>query len=128
MDNNVMERYVDFITNEIKGEYKTLLWIPTSIKNEIYIPKIGPKIFIDVKVEILEKYTRSCKIKLLFDKYEIEDIFFMSRHKSPDLLLREIDNKIEKIVNNTYLGDNRLDEITQKYKECKSNLPKFLIK
>lgn len=128
MDNNVMERYVNFITGEIKGEYKTLLWIPTSIKNEIYIPKIGPKIFIDVKVEILEKYTRSCKIKLLFDKYEIEDIFFMSRHKSPDLLLREIDNKIEKIVNNTYLGDNRLDEITQKYEECKSNLPKFLIK
>jgi len=123
-----MERYVDFIVNEIPKDIKVLLWIPTSIKNEIYVPKIGPKIFIDTKVEILEKYTRSCKIKLLFDKYEIEDLFFMSRHKSPDLLLREIDIKIEKIINNTYLGDNRLDEITQKYKECKVNYPQFIIK
>lgn len=126
MDNNVMERYVDFISSEITPIQKVLLWIPSSIKDEVYIPKIGPKVYIKVNIEIIEKYTRSSKFKLKFDKYEIEDMFFMSRHKSPDLIFSEIERKIENIINNTFLDDNREGEIIEKYKEQHSILPKFI--
>jgi hypothetical protein len=117
MENNVMERYVEFICNEIPSKTNILIDIPKSIKKEVYIPKIGPKIFVNINIEILEKYTRSAKFKLSFDKYIILDVFFMSRHKGPDKLLQEIDNKISKLVNKKYIEDGREEEICKKYKD-----------
>jgi hypothetical protein len=119
MENDVMERYVEFICNEIPSQLNILLYIPNSIKNEVYIPKIGPKVWCTTDIEIIEKYTRSAKFKLKFDKYEVEDIFFMSRHKGPDKLLDEIYNKIEKIINKTLIEDGREEEIIKRYKSHK---------
>ncbi len=39
----------------------------------------------------------------------------MSRHKSPDKLLEEIYNKIDKIVNKTFIDDGREAEIREMY-------------
>ena len=119
MENDVMERYVEFICNEIPSQLNILLYIPNSIKNEVYIPKIGPKVWCTTDIEIIEKYTRSAKFKLKFDKYEVEDIFFMSRHKGPDKLLDEIYNKIEKIINKTLIEYGREEEIIKRYKSHK---------
>jgi len=121
-----MERYVGFICSEIKDKHSVLLWIPSSIKDEVYIPKIGPKVYIECNINILEKYTRSAKVELSFDKYKIETLLFMSRHKSPDLLFSEIHRKIEKLVNNTFLDDSREEEIIEKYKTKHGLLPQFL--
>ena len=120
-----MKRYVEFICNEIPTEIKVKLYPITSI-NIINSPKLNIQQF--VNIEILEKYTRSCKLKLIFDKYEIEDIFFMSRHKGPDKLLDEIDLKIEKLVNNTFINDGREDYIEEKYKEYNKKLQQIFNK
>jgi hypothetical protein len=125
MENNIMERYVEFICNEIPQQLNILLYIPNSIKNEVYIPKIGPKCWEIVNIEILEKYTRSAKFRLQFDKYEVEDIFFMSRHKGPDKLLDEIYNKIEKVINKTLIEDGREEEIIERYKLQKAKIKKI---
>jgi hypothetical protein len=125
MENNIMERYVEFICNEIPTEIKVKLYPINSI-NIINSPKLNIQQF--VNIEILEKYTRSCKLKLIFDKYEIEDIFFMSRHKGPDKLLDEIDLKIEKLVNNTFINDGREDYIEEKYKEYNKKLQQIFNK
>lgn len=126
MDNDVMERYVNFICGEVPKKLNILLYIPQSIKGEIYVPKIGPKLFVETTIEIKEKYTRSAKFILKFDKYEIEDIFFMSRHKGPEVLLLEIEKKIERLVNKTYIDDNREKEISIQYRE-KANKNPFKI-
>lgn len=120
-----MENYVEFICDEIPNTLNVLIDIPNSIKKDIYIPKTGPKLWCTTNIEILEKYTRSAKFKLKFDKYEIEDIFFMSRHKGPDKLFDEIYNKIGKIVNKTFIEDGRESEIEQRYKDTKSTLNKL---
>lgn len=125
MENKVMEKYVEFICNEIPSTINVLIYIPNSVKKEIYISKIGPKLWCNTDIEILEKYTRSARFRLKFDKYEIEDIFFMSRHKSPDKLFGEIYNKIEKLVNKTLINDGRELEIEQRYKDKRETINKL---
>ena len=120
-----MKRYVEFICNEIPQQLNILLYIPNSIKNEVYIPKIGPKVWCTTDIEIIEKYTRSAKFKLKFDKYEVEDIFFMSHHKGPNRLLDEIYIKIEKLVNKTFIEDGRELEIEERYKLQKEKINKI---
>lgn len=120
-----MEKYVEFICNEIPTTINVLIDIPNSIRKDIYISKIGPKLWCTTNIEILEKYTRSAKFKLKFDKYEVEDVFFMSRHKGPDKLFDEIYNKIEKIVNKTFIEDGRESEIEQRYKDKKDTMNKL---
>jgi len=125
MENRIMKSYVEFICNVIPSKLNILLHIPNSIRKEIYISKLGPKVWCITDIEIIEKYTRSAKFRLKFDKYEIEDIFFMSRHKGPDKLLNEIYNKTEKLVNKTFIEDGRELEIEQKYKEKQEELNKL---
>jgi hypothetical protein len=125
MENNVMEEYVEFICNEIPTTVNVLIDVPNSVRKEVYISKIGPKLWCTTNIEILEKYTRSAKFKLKFDKYEVEDIFFISRHKGPDKLLDEILSKVDKLVNKAFISDGRESEIEQKYKESREQLNKL---
>ena len=85
--------------------------------NNIMHMKIGPKVFTMVDVEVIEKYTRSAKIRLIFDKYTDESIYYMSRKKGPEKLLSEIDSKITKIVNDRFIEDDRREELITLYEE-----------
>lgn len=110
-----MEKYVAFICSEIPKEMHTEFVQPNVEQLARFIHKIGPRVTEKVEITILETYTRSAKIKITFDKYENESIYYMSRHKGPDNLLNEIQNKIQKIVNETFINDNRLNYIIDKY-------------
>ncbi len=116
MDDNVMKRYVEFICSEIPNTKRVQMVRPTKDNNIMYM-KIGPKVFTMVDVEVIEKYTRSAKIRLIFDKYTDESIYYMSRKKGPEKLLSEIDSKITKIVNDRFIEDDRQEELITLYEE-----------
>jgi hypothetical protein len=111
----VTQKYVDFIIDNI---------IQDTIRVQLYKPfedgarmcvKLGPQVHCKVQIEVVEKYTRSAKLKLTFDKYEVEEIFFIPFSSSPQSIEDKTRTKIEKIVNKTFIDDNRTEDIKQRY-------------
>jgi hypothetical protein len=116
-DNTTMEKYVAFLCGELVSEYSVCLSEPKGVDGTpARIKKACPRVLCKTEISVVESYTRSAKLKLVFGKYEKEDIFYMSRHKSPDVLLGEIYDKISKIVNKTFIEDGREDEIRELYR------------
>lgn len=113
----VTQKYVDFILdNIIQDTIRVQLYKPFEDGARMYV-KLGPTVNCTVKISVIEKYTRSAKLKLTFDKYEIEEVFFIPFSSSPDSIESKTRNKIEKIVNKTFIDDNRTEDIKQMYAE-----------
>lgn len=111
----VTRKYVDFILeNIVKDSITVQLYEPCEDGKRMYV-KLGPAVHCKVNIKVLEKYTRSAKLKLTFDKYEVEEIFFIPYSSSPDSIDLKTRNKIEKIVNNTFTEDNRAEDIKEMY-------------
>lgn len=111
----VTRKYVDFILeNIVKDSITVQLYKPCEDGKRMYV-KLGPTVHCKVNIKVLEKYTRSAKLKLTFDKYEVEEIFFIPYSSSPDSIDLKTRNKIEKIVNNTFTEDNRAEDIKEMY-------------
>jgi hypothetical protein len=129
MELNVMERYVAFICGELPTTRRVLLTPPPPMENGEYgykrMNKIGPHVYMETTIEIVEKYTRSAKLCIKFDDYQMNDIFYMSRHKGPDKLLEEIDKKIDKIVNRTLIDDGRQEWVREQYSIRSEKFPLF---
>jgi hypothetical protein len=129
MELSVMERYVAFICSELPKTRRVLLNPPPPMENGEYgykrINKIGPHVYMYVEIEVVEKYTRSAKLCIKFEDYQMNDIFYMSRHKGPDKLLEEIDKKIHKIVNRTLFDDGRQEWVREQYKIRSEKFPLF---
>lgn len=124
MKDKTMENYVRFICDEVKENIKEIyLNRPKTYGDKTieYTPKIGPKLFQDIEVEIVETYTRSAKIRIKFDRYEDESIYYMSRKFGPEHILFQIESKMTDIVNNAFLDDNRIEEIAEKYFNAKTD-------
>jgi hypothetical protein len=113
----ITQKYVNFILdNIIEESVRVQLYKPYEDGSRMYV-KMGPMVLCQVKIKVIEKYTRSAKLKLTFDKYEIEEIFFIPFSSSPESIERKTRIKIEKIVNNTFIDDNRTDDIKKMYEE-----------
>jgi hypothetical protein len=129
MELSVMERYVAFICSELPKTRRVLLNPPPPMENgELGYKrtiKIGPHVYMETTIEIVETYTRSAKLCVKFEDYQMNDIFYMSRHKGPDKLLEEIDKKIDKIVNRTLIDDGRQEWVREQYKIKGENFPLF---
>ena len=132
MELSVMERYVAFICSELPKKRRVLLNPPPPMENGEYgykrMSKIGPHVYMETTIEIVETYTRSAKLCVKFEDYQMNDIFYMSRHKGPDKLLEEIDKKIEKIVNRTLIDDGRQEWVREQYKIKSDDFPLFKIR
>jgi len=124
-----MERYVAFICDELPKTRRVLLTPPPPMENGEYgykrIYKIGPHVYMETTIEIVEKYTRSAKLCIKFEDYQMNDIFYMSRRKGPDELLEEIYNKIYNIVNKTLIDDRRQEWVREQYKIRSEKFPLF---
>jgi hypothetical protein len=129
MELSVMERYVAFICSELPKTRRVLLTPPPPMENGEYgykrISKIGPHVYMYVEIEVVEKYTRSAKLCIKFEDYQMNDIFYMSRRKGPEKLLEEIDNKIYNIVNKTLIDDRRQEWVREQYKIRSEKFPLF---
>lgn len=113
----ITQRYVDFILDNIIQDTITVQLYKPQEDGSRMITKIGPQVRCKVQIEVIEKYTRSAKLKLTFDKYEIEELFFIPFSSSPESIEMKTRTKIEKIVNQTFIDDNRTEDITQMYAE-----------
>jgi hypothetical protein len=111
------EKYIDFMLENI---------IPTNIKVQLPDPqedgklfwvKLGHVVYIDVELEVIEKYTRSVKFKVKFDKYEVEKIIFIPIESSPMSIKEKLDNTLANLVFKTFDEDGRRDDIRQMYEE-----------
>lgn len=111
----ITEKYVDFILdNIINDSISVQLFKPMEDGARMYV-KLGPIVHCKVKIDVVEKYTKSTKLKLTFDKYEIEEIFFIPFSSSPDSIEMKTRKKIETIVNKIFIDDNRTEDIKQMY-------------
>jgi len=132
MELSVMERYVAFICSELPKTRRVLLNPPPPMENGEYgykrMSKIGPHVYMETTIEIVETYTRSAKLCVKFEDYQMNDIFYMSRHKGPDKLFEEIDKKIEKIINRTLIDDGRQEWVREQYKIKSDDFPLFKIR
>ncbi len=98
----VTEKYIDFILDNFIGDkIKVQLPKPTS-DGKLFWVKLGKKVTVDVKIEVVEKYTRSAKLKLVFDKYEVEQLFFIPIESSPTSIEHKFNNKVTNIVYQTF--------------------------
>lgn len=132
MEDSIMERYVSFICEEIPGSMKVRISPPPPKDDGTLgysiMPKIGPWVTRNVGIELIEKYTRSAKIRLSFDSYHDESIYYMSRRKGPETILDEIHNKIVKIVNSRFKEENRTEDIRDEYSKLSGIFEKMKIK
>lgn len=120
-------KYVEFILEYLGKSYTAQLDEP--LEKDTYASwKMGPIVCIPVKIEVLNKYTRSAYLRLSFDKYTVEDIFFMPLNSSPDSILTKTNKKINKIVNRTFIDDGREDEIKKMYADKRAFIAEQFIK
>jgi hypothetical protein len=123
----VTEKYRDFILeNFIEERLKVQLPKPSEDRR-LWWAKLGTIVFIVVKIEVIEKYSRSFKAKLIFDKYEIEQLFFTPLESAPTIIKEKIENKISKLVFKTFFDDNRYEDVLKMYKEEEEKRNSFII-
>jgi len=99
--NEQMKQYVEFICSLIKSE------CGADVPKSDGFPMNG--CYIPVKFEILKKWSNFIECKITTLGFEKEFNIFMSRHKSPDLLLHEIQYKINDTTK-LIISENKLDQ------------------
>ena len=116
----VTEKYINFILDNFIGD-KIKVQLPKPYKEGVMWVKLGFVVYQEVEIEVLEKYTRSVKLKLLFDKYEVEQLVFIPIESAPISIKEKFRRRIENLVWKAFFDDGRQDEITKIY-EQKQNL------
>ena len=122
------EKYIDFMLENVIGSNISVQLPRPEEDGKLFWVKIGPTVYINVDLEVIEKYTRSVKFKLKFDKYELEQIIFIPIESSPMSIKDKLVNKIEKLVCKTFLEDNRQDDMRQMYADRQKKLFSWLEK
>lgn len=98
--NNVMEKYVDFIISQLPPD------VGASVSKTTGFPMKGYNV--PVKLEVIGKTVRTVVLRITTLGFTKEFEYMMSRHKSPDVLLHEIQFKINDHTNQIIL-ENKLD-------------------
>ena len=91
-------------------------------EGKLFWTKLGPIVYMNVDLEVIEKYTRSVIFKLKFDKYEVEKIIFIPIESSPMSIKEKLHNKIENLVYKTFLEDGRRDDLKKMYDEKRKTM------
>jgi len=118
---SITEKYRDFILDILGESHKTQLMEPYK-KGDYINWKIGPIVYMDVNIEVLATYTRSAMLRITFDKYIIDQLFFMPLNSSPDDIVSKIYSKINSIVNKTLIDDNRGEEMKEMYNKRREKI------
>ena len=113
---SVTEKYIDFILDNFIGN-NIKVQLPKPYKEGVMWVKLGFVVYQEVRIEVLEKYTRSVKLKLLFDKYEVEQLVFIPIESAPISIKEKFYNRIENLVYKTFFEDGRREEISKMYEE-----------
>ena len=108
----VTEKYRDFVLENFIGDSLRVQLPKPTEDGKLLWTKLGVSPYLTVNFEVIEKYSRSFKLKLKFDRYEIEQLFFTPLDSSPPSIKEKFVNKIEKIVVNT-LGHEEIRRLNK---------------
>ena len=115
--------YAEFIAEELRDTYRITVDQPRNPDgSNPYIVKLGPFVYVDVQVEILNIYSRSVELFLSFDGLTAKKLFFAPSHEGPDIIHAKIFRKIDKIVNKALLEVGREERIREEYRKKKERL------
>lgn len=101
MDDDNMQEYVEFMCGAIA------LKAGATVNSTTGFPMKG--CYVPVNLEIVSKMRTSAAIRMTALGYEAEFVQYMSRHKSPDKILHELQQKINEITLQI-INDNNLDQ------------------
>ena len=119
---DIREKYIDFMLENI---------IPTNIKVQLPEPhedgklfwtKLGPTVYMNVELEVIEKYTRSVKFNFKFDRYDVEKIIFIPIESSPMSIKEKLDNTLTNLVYKIFIADGRQDDLKKMYDERRKTM------
>lgn len=124
----INKKYIEFVLENIfKDNVKVQLPEPEGKDKQIYW-KLGPTVYVNVQLTVLEKYTRSAKFLLKFDRYEIEQLVYLPVESAPFSIYDKFIKKLEKLVYQTYIDDGRRDEIIEMYAQKRAQIGKLIKK
>jgi hypothetical protein len=118
----IREKYIDFILENVIGSNIRIQLPNPQEDGKLYWTKLGPTVYINVELEVIEKYTRSVKFNLKFDRYEVEKIIFIPIESSPVRIEEKLHNTIEKLVSKVFIGDGREEDMRQMYEEKRKTI------
>lgn len=118
---SITEKYIDFILDNFIGD-KIKVQLPKPYKEGVMWVKLGLVVYKEVQIEVLEKYTRSVKLKLSFDKYEIEQLVFIPVESAPTSIKNKFYNRVQTLVYKAFFDDGRQDEITKMYEQKQNKI------
>lgn len=97
-----------YTTDEMMREYVKLI-CSFLVENSGASLKKMKGFYVPVKLEVIEKMSRSAELQITSLGYTKTFIFYMSRHKSPDALLHEMQRKIDDLVREI-IEENGMDQ------------------
>ena len=119
---SVGEKYIEFMLDNIIGT-NTKVQLPSPQEDgKLFHVKLGPIVYMDVTLEVIEKYTRSVNFKIKFDKYEITKLIFITIESAPMSIKEKLNKTLEKLVYNTFVEDGRKDDIKQMYDDKRNRI------
>jgi hypothetical protein len=119
---SITKKYIDFILENVI-ESNIVVQLPEPREDgKLFWVKLGPSVYINVKLEVIDIYTRSVKFKVKFDKYELEQLIFIPINSSPMNIENKFRNMIQNLVCKTFLEDGRQDDMRQMYDEKRKKM------
>ena len=119
---DIREKYIDFMLDNMIGTNIRVQLPEPHEDGKLFWTKLGPTVYMDVNLEVIEKYTRSVKFNFKFDKYEVEKIIFIPIESSPMSIKEKLNNTLVKLVYNTFVEDGRQDDIKQMYDDKRNRI------
>jgi hypothetical protein len=116
------KKYIDFMLENVIGSNIRVQLPNPQEDGKLFWTKLGPTVYMNVELEVIEKYTRSVIFKLKFDKYEVEKIIFIPIESSPMSIKEKLHNKIENLVYKTFLEDGREEDMKKMYDEKRKTM------
>jgi hypothetical protein len=119
---SITKKYIDFMLDNVIGSNIRVQLPNPQEDGKLFWTKLGPTVYVNVDLEVIEKYTRSVLFKLKFDKYEVKKIIFIPTESSPMSINEKLHNTIENLVSKTFIEDGRQEDMKQMYEEKRKTM------
>ena len=119
---SITKKYIDFMLDNVIGSNIRVQLPNPQEDGKLFWTKLGPTVYINVELEVIEKYTRSVKFNLKFDRYEVVKIIFIPIESSPMSIKEKLHNTIENLVSKTFIDDGRQEDMRQMYEEKRKTM------
>ena len=119
---SITKKYIDFMLENVIGSNIRVQLPNPQEDGKLFWTKLGPTVYMNVELEVIEKYTRSVKFNFKFDKYNVEKIIFIPIESAPMSIKEKLDNTLTNLVSKTFIGDGRQDDLKKMYDERRKTM------